>query len=192
MISSMQFGRLGPEHLPDFGKHWSRYFILGLALVVLGIFAIMQATFATLVSIVVLGFLIFFAGAVILVDTMGFWWDRWGGFFLHLIIALLYLAVGITLIMNPVEGSISLTLLLGIFYLVVGLVRIFFSASLRSPRWGWSLINGIITFILGVLILSSWPASSLFIIGLFIGIDMVFSGWAYIMASLAGRRFLNR
>ncbi len=189
MSLSMRFTDL---HLPDFGKHWGRFLVWGIVLVILGIAAISASTFATLLSVVVLGFLIFFSGIVILLDTFSFWWSRWGSFWLHLIVALLYIAVGIILIMNPVEGSISLTLVLGIFYLIIGAFRIIFSSTARSPQWGWSLFNGFITFLLGILILASWPASSLFILGLFIGIDLVFLGWTYVMTALAARSVHER
>lgn len=179
--------RFSDQHLPTFGSNWAFFLIWGILLVALGVFAIIAATAATLISVMVLGFIIFFGGTVILVDTASFWWGKWGSFFLHLIVALLYLFVGLILIFNPVQASISLTLLLGIFYVIIGVFRIGNSTSIKTPRWGWVLFNGIISLILGILILASWPASSLFIIGLFVGIDLLFVGWAYIMAALAGK-----
>jgi uncharacterized membrane protein HdeD (DUF308 family) len=184
--------RFDDQHLPAFGKNWGRFLLWGIVLVILGVVAICASTIATLISVVALGFLIFFAGAVILIDTLTFWWGKWGGFFLHLLAAILYLIVGAILIMNPIEGSISLTLLLGAFYVVIGLYRIFYSTTAQLPRWGWSLFNGIISLLLGILILASWPSSALFIIGLFVGIDLVFAGWTYIMAALAARTITHR
>lgn len=177
--------RFMDSHLPSFGKNWLRFLTWGIILVILGLFAIYAAAIATLISVVSLGFIILFCGAVLLLDTTTFWWKKWGGFTLHFIVALLYLIVGVTLISNPVQASISLTLLLGIFYLVIGLFRIGYSISMQAPQWGWALFNGIIAFLLGALILSSWPASSLFIIGLFVGIDLVVVGWTYIMFAIA-------
>lgn len=184
--------RFHEHHLPAFGKNWLRFLLWGIALIILGTFAIYATTFATLLSVVIIGFLIFFGGSVLLIDTLSFWWGKWGGFFLHLLGAVLYLVVGFVLIMNPVEGSISLTLLLGVFYTVMGLTRLFFSSSSKMPQWGWSFFNGIITFVLGVLILASWPASGLFIIGLFVGIDLIFSGWSYVMLGMAARKIAER
>jgi uncharacterized membrane protein HdeD (DUF308 family) len=100
---------------------------------------------------------------------------------------ILYVVMGAMLIYSPILGSISLTLLLGIFYLMIGMFRLGYSWSMKSPRWGWNLFNGILCLLIGVLILASWPGSSLFIIGLFVGIDLVFAGWAYVMAALAAR-----
>ncbi len=182
---SMRFHDL---HLPAFGKNWKWFLLWGIGLIILGLLSISESAFATLISVVIFGYLIFFSGAIVLIDTITFWRGRWRGFLLHLVVALLYLTIGFILIMNPVEGSVSLTLLLGLFYLVIGVFRIGMSTSARLPNWGWSLFNGIVTVILGMLILSSWPASSLFIIGLFIGIDLVFLGVSYIMYALAAQK----
>ncbi len=184
MLKSMRFN---DSHLPDFSKQWSLYLVWGILLTILGILAIGASVLTTIVSIFVLGLLLLIAAIVLFIDTFAFWWGKWNGFFLHLILALLYCIVGIMIIKQPVAASISLTLLLGIFYVIIGLYRIFMSSGIRSPRWGWILFNGIISLLLGILILASWPASGLFIIGIFIGIDLLFSGWTFIMASLAAR-----
>lgn len=179
------------EHLPAFGKNWRRFFLWGIGMVILGYLAISAATFTTLLSVVFIGFLLFFSGAIVAVDTLTFWWGKWSGFFIHLLVAILYLSVGVMLMQNPIEGSVSLTLLLGVFFIVTGLIRILLS-SLKTPRWKWALLNGIVTLILGVLIISHWPASSLFIIGLFVGIDLLFFGLAYLMSALAARNFVRQ
>lgn len=175
-------------HLPAFGKNWGLFLLLGIALIILGCVAISAATLTTLLSVVLLGVIIFISGIVITIDTFTFWRGKWSGFFLHLLFSILYLAVGVMLIKNPVEGSISLTLLLGVFYLVIGVFRVASYTALRTPSWGWGWLNGVISLILGVLILTNWPMSGLYIIGLFIGIDLVFCGWTYVMASLAARK----
>jgi len=176
------------QHLPAFNNNWRRFLASGITLIILGALAISAATFATLVSVVVLGFLVFLGGIIMMADTFTFWRRKGSGFFLHLFFSLLYLAVGATLVINPVQGSISLTLLLGIFYIVVGAFRTALAPTLRTPQWGWAWFNGLITLLLGILIITSWPGSSLFIIGLFVGIDLVFCGLAYVMAALSARR----
>lgn len=181
--------RFDDRHLPQFGKNANRFLIWGIVLLILGCLAISAATFTTLVTVVFLGFIIFLSGATMAIDTLTFWWNKWGGFFIHGIIAILYMLVGLMLILNPIEGSISLTFLLGVFYIIAGIFRLFFSFALRLPHWGWGFFNGLVSLLLGVLILLNWPEASLFIIGLFVGIDLVVSGIAYIMASLAAKRF---
>jgi uncharacterized membrane protein HdeD (DUF308 family) len=169
-----------------FRKNALWFFLWGIVLFILGICAISAATFTTFLSVVFIGFMITLAGCVIVLDSFTFW-RKQKGFLLHLLMGILYVAVGFMLIESPLAGSISLTFLLGVFYLVIGLFRLFHSSSLRAPRWGWNFFNGLISALLGILILMNWPESSLYIIGLFVGIDLLFCGWAYMMAALSAR-----
>lgn len=170
-----------------FGSNWGWFLLWGIALIALGIFAISYATVTTLISVVLLGIVLTAVGVVMIIDTFTFWWRIWSGFFVHLVMALLYLSVGIMLIKGPVSSSISLTLLLAILYIVLGAFRIVYSLTFQLPRQGWRLFNGIITLLLGILILKAWPSSGLFIIGLFIGIDLLVAGWVYVMGAFAAR-----
>jgi uncharacterized membrane protein HdeD (DUF308 family) len=174
-------------HLSAFKKNWKWFLLWGVVLVILGALAINAAVFTTAISIVFLGTLIFLSGIIIIIDTFTFWWRRWRGFFLHAIMGALYLAVGTVLIDQPILASVSLTLLLGIFYILLGISRLTYSMVVRLPRCGWHFFNGLISLLLGILILISWPTSGLYIIGLFIGIDLLICGCAYIMASLYGQ-----
>jgi len=171
------------QHLEAFQKNRKWFFVWGIALIVLGALAVSFATFTTLLSVIVLAGLIFASGIVIIIDAFTFWWEKWSGFFLHLIMGLLYAIVGVMLLRSPVLASISLTLLLGVLYLMLGIFRIIYSLWFRLPRWGWSFFSGLLGLLLGVLILAEWPASSLFIIGLFVGIDLIVVGWVYVMAA---------
>jgi uncharacterized membrane protein HdeD (DUF308 family) len=176
------------KYLPAFGKNWFPFLIWGIALVVLGCVAIAAATFTTLLSVIFIGFILLLSGIVLLFDTFTFWRGKWSGFFLHLLFSILYLAIGFTLIKDPLAGSVSLTFLLGIFYIIMGIFRVTFLPTLRAPMWGWGWLNGIITLLLGILILLSLPSSSLFIIGLFVGLDILFCGIAYIMSALTAKK----
>lgn len=184
------FRRFEDKHLIAYGNYWHRFMFFGIALMILGAISIGASTVATLFSVIILGIIIFLSGAIILFDAFTFWWKKWSGFLVHAIIGILYLSIGLMLIRNPIEGSVSLTLLLGIFYIAAGVFRIAFSSLLQTPRWGWSWFNGLITLIIGILIITSWPGSSLFIIGLFVGIDLVFTGLAYVMSALAARNLV--
>lgn len=176
------------QYLITFSKNWGKFLALGIALVILGAIAISAATMTTVISIIFLGLLLVIAGVVILVlDIFTFWWSKWSGFLIALLFGILYLVVGSMLIGSPITASISITLFLGIFYLVVGVFRTIYYLFAHIPGWRWGITSGIIAAILGILILSSWPSSGLYIIGLFIGIDLLFTGWAYIMAALAAR-----
>ncbi len=179
--------RFSNSDLPAFNKNWCWFILWGAVLIVLGGAAISAATFTTLVTVIFLGVLIFLSGVILVVDTFTFWWGKWSGFLIHALISLLYIAVGLMLIETPVASSESLTLLLGIFYILLGASRIGYSSSIRLPRWKWVMFNGVISLLLGILILANWPASSLFIIGLFVGIDLLFCGIAYVIMGITGR-----
>lgn len=183
--------RMGDQDLSAFSKHWGWFLIWGIALEILGVMAISYAALTTLLSVIFLGVLISIGGVLIVIDTFTFWWRHWRGFFLHLLIGALYLFVGYMLIYGPIWASISITLMLAIFYIILGVFRIISALSFKMLRSGWTLFNGIIGLLLGILILAQWPASGLFIIGLFVGIDLLFCGWAYIMAALGGRAMMK-
>jgi uncharacterized membrane protein HdeD (DUF308 family) len=183
-----------PLSQPDidaYNKNWGWFFVWGIALIILGLTAIYFSMVATVVSVIFLGTLLIFAGVFVVFDTFQFWWGKWGGFTAHLIIGLLYAVVGIMLIQQPVASSISITLLLGIFYIFLGIFRLIYPLTLELPQKGWRLFNGLITLLLGILILAEWPMSGLFIIGLFIGIDLLIAGWIYTAAALAAKTLLK-
>lgn len=173
--------------LSSFSNKSGWFLLWGIALVILGTAAISAATFTTLLTVVMLGALILLSGIVITLDTFLFWTGKWSGFALHLMMGILYLGVGTLMLKTPILTSESITLLLGIFYVLVGASRTTSAVAMQLPRWKWALFNGIIALALGILILSEWPGSSLFIIGLFVGIDIFFCGWTFIMMGLAAR-----
>lgn len=181
--------RFDNQFLPAFSKHWGWFLFFGVVLLILGLVAISAATFTTMVSIVLLGVIILISGFIMAFNSFSFWWGKGGGFILHFLFALLYLAVGFMLIKHPIQSSISLTLLLGIFYLILGIFRLAAAPAVHAPRWGWEWFNGIITLLIGIMIMTSWPLSGMFIIGLFVGIDLVFAGWTYIMLSIAAKNY---
>jgi uncharacterized membrane protein HdeD (DUF308 family) len=174
-------------HLATFSKNWGWFFLWGLTLFILGCAAISAATFTTLLSVIFIGVVILVAGIVITLDSFSFWWRKGSGFFLHFIMGVLYIVAGTLLINTPLLGSIPLTLFLGIFYMLIGISRMMYSALLQTPNWGWNFVSGILSLFLGVLIVAELPSSALFIIGLFVGIDLLFCGLTYIMVALAAR-----
>jgi uncharacterized membrane protein HdeD (DUF308 family) len=169
----------------DFQKNRGWFLALGILLIVAGTLAIVYDVAATLLSVLFFGWLLIIAGAFETVQS--FWQPKWGGLFLHLMVGILAVVVGFHLISSPEAGALVLTLIMAIYFMVIGIFRIIAAIAMRFPNWGWVLLSGAITFVLGVLIRSQWPMSGLFIIGLFIGIDMIFSGWSYVMLSLAAK-----
>lgn len=165
-------------------KNWGWLLAWGAALVALGILAITYSVTTTLISVIFLGVLLAVSGAVIIFDSFKSSWGVWKEFSMHLAMGLLYLLAGIILIKGPVVGSLTLTFILAIFYIVLGIVRIISCATREMTNKGWRLASSILTLILGILILVEWPMSGMFIIGLFIGIDLIFTGWIFIITAL--------
>jgi uncharacterized membrane protein HdeD (DUF308 family) len=176
--------------LQEFSRNWGWFLALGIIMVILGTLALGSALVVTLVSMIFFGWLLIFAGVFEAVQS--FWQKRWGGFFVHLGVGILYAIVGFMLVANPEASAVALTLLMAIFFIVAGIFRIIAALSMRFPHWGWMLISGIAALILGVLIWRQWPASGFWIIGLFIGIELIFTGWSWVMLSLAARRGAHR
>jgi uncharacterized membrane protein HdeD (DUF308 family) len=136
-------------------------------------------------SVMVFGWLLIIGGALELAH--GFVRRAWSGFFLDVLTGVLYLVVGFMFLRDPAETALTLTLMLALALMFVGIMRIIVAVSSGFQHWVWLLLNGIITLVLGILILNQWPESGLWVIGLFIGIDMIFYGWALVMLAVGVR-----
>jgi uncharacterized membrane protein HdeD (DUF308 family) len=176
------------EELKSLRDHWRWFLAMGIAMVVFGMVAISWACLATITVAAtwLFGFLLLAGGITEIIHS--FWMGRWSGMLVHLLIGALYTLVGFLIIDQPENAAVQLTLLIAIFLMVGGIFRIIFAVSERFAGWGWVLLNGGVTFLLGLLIYKQWPGSSLWVIGLFVGIDLIFNGWAWIMLSLGVRR----
>jgi uncharacterized membrane protein HdeD (DUF308 family) len=171
--------------LRELHKHWGWFLAVGILLIVLGTLAIGAATFVTMASMFFFGALLLIGGIVQAVNAIKT--IHGGGFLLNAFSAILYGVVGAMLIMHPAEGAITLTLLLAVFYTVSGLFKIVAALAHRYAHWGWLLFSGLVSLALGLMIWSAWPVSGLWIIGLFIGIDLIIMGWIWVMLGLSAR-----
>jgi uncharacterized membrane protein HdeD (DUF308 family) len=176
------------SHHTAYNKNWGWFLGWGLALVALGAVAIAGSVMTTIISVVFLGVLLIVGGLIVTLDAYTFWRKTHRkGFFLQALMGLLYVIAGAFMIKSPIAASVSLTLVLGIFYVVIGIFRICSALATRTPRWGWGLFSGMIALLLGVLIMASWPVSGLYIIGLFVGIDLLLVGWFYVAGALTAK-----
>jgi len=167
-------------------KHSTWFLVLGIALVIIGMIAIGSAVEMTIISVLFFGWLLIIAGAFEVVH--GFRHRPWGGFFINLLGGVLYAVAGLVMIMNPARAAVTLTLLIAIILIIAGLFRLFVAFSTPLHHRGWLILNGAISILLGIMIWDAWPVSGLWVIGLFIGIDMIFDGWTEIMLALSVRR----
>jgi uncharacterized membrane protein HdeD (DUF308 family) len=170
-------------------RHWKLYLVEGVVLLVLGTVAILVPPTATLAVTIVLGWLLLISGVVGLFTTFmlrqapGFWWS--------LLSALIGIAVGVLLLAAPLSGALSLTLVLIAFFVVEGVASIMFALDHKrelSGQWGWMLLSGLIDLVLSALILAGLPSTAAWAIGLLVGINMVFGGWALILMALNARK----
>jgi uncharacterized membrane protein HdeD (DUF308 family) len=153
---------------------WGWFVALGIALIMLGAACILGEISATLITVVVLGWFLLISGIVAIVHA--FQTRTWSGFLLYLLSALLRLVTGFMLIRFPLGGALGITVLLALLFIVGGSFRAIGAAKLRFPRWGWAAASGIISVALGIMLLVQFPASSLWFIGLAVGVDLVFEG----------------
>ena len=166
-------------------ESWGWFLALGVLLTVLGGAVIGSSYYATVFSVILLGAFLIAAGVVQIVQA--FMERKWSGLFLSLFLGVLYLVTGFICVAKPTIAAISITLWIAAFCLVVGLFRMLAALLLRFDQWGWVFFNGLVTFLLGVMIYVDWPLSGLWVIGLFIGIDLILSGWSWVILSLTAR-----
>jgi uncharacterized membrane protein HdeD (DUF308 family) len=162
------------------------FMVLGIMMILLGGAAIVFPFVATLAMELFIGWALVIIGAMGIVSA--FQAAKWKGFLLSMLSALLALGIGVLLLLFPLPGILSLTLLVAAYLIVSGILRIFLAFRLRPlDHWGWHLIGGSLALVLAVLILAQWPEAAAWIIGLLIGVDLIFSGWTLIMLAVATR-----
>jgi uncharacterized membrane protein HdeD (DUF308 family) len=166
-------------------QQWWCFLLLGISLVVIGSICIADPLIASISSVLVLGFLMLAGGITQIVSS--FWAGKWSGMLMHMLIGVLYAVVGYMIIDAPGISLAVLTKFIAIFLIVGGVFRIVSALMMRFHDWGWVLLNGLITLILG-LIINRQPGDNLWVIGLFIGIEMIFNGWAWVMLAIGLRR----
>ena len=152
---------------------------------VLGIVVTLTAGLSTIAAVDFFGWILVIAGAGVTIHAS--WAKRWSGFFLQLLSGLLYLAAGWMLATHGELSAIALTLVIAISFVVQGAFRIGAALSTRIDGWDGLLVSGIITLLLGLMIWNEWPLSGVWVIGLFVGIDMFFYGGWFVSLALAVR-----
>ena len=169
-------------------QNWALLLLMGVALIVVGAAVVSEPemTFlATNLVVQVLGVLLVLGGIFQVAGS--FWARRWRGFFLQLLSGVFYLVVGVFMIGKTDEAAAAFTLVVACALLVGGVLRILLSVLLRFDGWGWVLLNGVISVLLGAAIWRHWPDSGEWVIGLFVGIEMLFGGLTWVMLALRVR-----
>jgi uncharacterized membrane protein HdeD (DUF308 family) len=169
-------------------EHWKVFLAEGIVLVVLGVLAILVPPLATITFTILIGWLFLVSGGVGLVTT--FWMRNAPGFVWSLISAIVGIVAGVLLLLWPITGALSLTLLLSAFFIVEGVASIMYAIDHRNQltgRWGLMLLSGVIDLILAGIIVAGLPGTAAWALGLLVGINLVFGGTAMIGMALAAR-----
>jgi uncharacterized membrane protein HdeD (DUF308 family) len=169
-------------------EHWVLFMVEGIVLIVLGMLAIIIPQLASLAVTILIGWLFLISGVVGLVTT--FWVKGAPGFWWSLVSAVVAIGAGVVLLAWPISGTLSLTLVLIVFFIVEGVASIMYGIEHRreaSSRSGWMIVSGVIDLILAAIIFSGLPGTAFWALGLLVGINMVFGGTSLIAMALGAR-----
>ena len=172
-------------------EHSTFFIVEGVILVLLGALAIFLPLFATITITIIVGWIFLASGIIGLITTFGmrgvpgFWWS--------LVSALIAIGAGVVLLMQPITGALSLTLILIVFFVVEGVAGIMYALEHRrelSGRWEWVLVSGIIDLVLAGILFAGLPGTAAWAIGLLVGINMIMGGVALVAIAVHARSAL--
>src|SRR4051812_10052340 len=168
--------------------HWKAFLFEGILLAVLGLAAMIVPPLASLAVTIFLGWMFLISGVAGLVLT--FWARRMPGFWWSLVSAVLAVGARIVLLAPPGQGTLTLTIVVGAYFLAEGVATIMYALEHKkelSERWGWLLTAGIMDILIAAFIIAGLPGSALWALGLLVGINMLFGGATLIAMALAAR-----
>ena len=170
-------------------EHWKAFLIEGILLAVLGLAAMIVPPLASLAVTIFLGWMFLVSGIAGL--ALSFWARQMPGFWWSLISAVLAVGAGIILLAMPVQGTLTLTIVVGAYFLAEGVATIMYALEHRrelSGRWSWLLVSGLMDLLIAAIIITGLPGSALWAVGLLVGINLLFGGASLIGMSLAARQ----
>ena len=161
--------------------------ILGLLSIVGGVLAFANPFTATLAVVALAGWFFIVFGVLQIVHAFAL--RGWGGFLWALLFGVVTLALGISLLRNPVAGMISLTVLVAILFLVIGVIKLMYAFAWRPiPGWGLALLSGIVSIVLAVMIFANFPQSAAVMLGILLAVELLSNGLFLLLAGFAVRR----
>jgi uncharacterized membrane protein HdeD (DUF308 family) len=166
---------------------WGWIVALGVVYIIAGFVALGSVVLATVASVFVVGVMMIVAGVAEVIGA--FQLKSWGKFLIWALLGVLYIVAGFLTFENPLFAAVLLTLFLGASLVASGAVRLFLAFSMqRESPWIWVALSGVITLLLGLLILARWPVNSVYILGLFLGIDLIMAGAGWVGLGMGLRR----
>jgi uncharacterized membrane protein HdeD (DUF308 family) len=165
--------------------HWKLFFGFGIVFVALGVVALGNLVNSTLVTTVIVGFVLVLAGVAQLFSAFASGRGL-AGRVLSVLLGTLYVVVGLDLVADPFAGAITLTIVISLMLVIGGVIRIVGAVTQRGRHWGLTLIVGLVNIALGAWLYSGIPVSGV-AIGLFVGVDLVLAGTTWILLGAAAR-----
>jgi len=166
---------------------WGWMALLAVVSIVGGVIALLNPLLSTLAVTLMAGWAFIFLGVLQVFHSFAV--KGWGGFFWALGLGILTFLVGISLVFNPLAGSVSLTILVAAFFLAMGVVKVMYALKLRpTSGWGWVIFSGIVSIVLGLMIMLGLPYSSLSVLGILLGIELISNGVLYGFVAAGLRR----
>ncbi|HUA85336.1 MAG TPA: HdeD family acid-resistance protein [Bryobacteraceae bacterium] len=172
------------EAIENLRHNWGWMLTFGVILLLWGIFAVAYSIFFTAVSIFVIAWLLIIGGAIEAIHALR---HHERHVILYFVEAILAIVAGALLLRSPAAGALVITLLLASYFIVSGIVRVVAAFALRMPQWGWTMFSGLLAIALGVLVWGGWPATAFWVLGVFVGVNLIFIGWSRIIVALALR-----
>lgn len=172
--------------------HWGLFLSQGVIMTILGVLAIIWPQISTVAVDVYVGVLFLLSGIVGL--AVMFFAPTVSAFLWALLTAALSLLVGILLLWHPVEGAVSITLVLIAFFIVEGVFQTATSFAYRDvfpESWGWMLASGLADLVLAALIIAGWPGTARWAVGLIVGVNLITSGVAIMMVAIMAQRVVR-
>jgi len=184
----MDSANINDEVFGELKKNWAWMLSLGIVMVILGVIGLGMTVLFNEIVVMYFGFLLLFGSGVQLMQA--FRAEAWKGRLWHVLIALVYIAGGIIAVTEPVIAGMTLALLIAWTLIVIGVLRLVMALQMRGANgWLWTLLGGVLSVVLGVMIINEWPQSGLWVIGLFVAIEILFAGWSQIMIALAAKNY---
>lgn len=173
-----------PLKMPDIHAKWGWFVALGAALLFFGVIAFANLMVATAASVFYVGLLMLMGGVIHLIHA--FQVKGWENILFWTLSGVLYLLAGIIAFQNPNLTAAVLTLMMAIALVITGISRMWLGFKLRPLKsWGWIVLAGAVTTLAGFIIALGWPVNSIWVLGLFLSIDLMMQGWALIALGLA-------
>jgi uncharacterized membrane protein HdeD (DUF308 family) len=186
MNALFNLAQLVAEERAMLRRNWGWFVAIGVVLTMLGIAGLAFAGVITLGAVLFLGWMFLVGGVIEIINAVIR--KGWQGFWLDLLSGVLTLIAGVFILLHPVQGASVLTLLIGILFLIGGIFRVGAGVAMRNPYAGWFVLQGVISLVLGLMIVANWPFTALWVIGTLVAIDLLITGLRLISFGLEVRK----